>query len=69
MTSIVLPDTADDSRWYLIGLMRAEGIVREKDEPSDEEVERCDKNREGKKGIQRRLYERYRSGSQNCEDD
>jgi transposase len=49
MKSIVRRDTGEDWRSYVIGLMRAEGMVKENEEPSDEEVRRFDKNRKGKK--------------------
>ena len=49
MKSIVRRDTGEDWRSYVIGLMRAEGVVKENEEPSDEEIRRFDKNREGKK--------------------
>ena len=49
MKSIVRRDTGEDWRSYVISLMRAEGVVKENEEPSDEEIRRFDKNREGKK--------------------
>lgn len=49
MKSIVRRDTGEDWRSYVIGLMRAEGLVKEKEDPSDEEIRRFDKNRKGKK--------------------
>ena len=49
MKSIVRRDTGMDWRSYLIGLMQAEGLVKKNEEPSDEEIRRFDKNREGKK--------------------
>ncbi|AMV35323.1 Transposase DDE domain protein [Pirellula sp. SH-Sr6A] len=49
MKSIVRRDTGEDWRSYVIGLMRAEGLVKENEEPSDEEIRRFDKNRKGKK--------------------
>ena len=47
--SIVRRGTGEDWRSYVIGLMRAEGIVKENQEPSDEQIRRFDKNRKGKK--------------------
>jgi hypothetical protein len=49
MKSIVRRGTGEDWRSYVIGLMRAEGIVKENQEPSDEQIRRFDKNRKGKK--------------------
>jgi len=49
MKSIVRKDTGEDWRSYVIGLMRAEGVVKENEEPSDEEIRRFDKKRKGKK--------------------
>jgi transposase len=49
MKSIVRRDTGKDWRSYVIDLMRAEGIVKENQEPSDEEIRRFDRNRKGKK--------------------
>lgn len=49
MKSIVRRDTGDDWRAYIIALMRAEGVIDAIEEPSDEDVRRFDKSREGKK--------------------
>jgi transposase len=47
--SIVRRGTGEDWRSYVIGLMRAEGIVKENQEPSDEQIRQFDKNRKGNK--------------------
>lgn len=48
-SSFALPYIGEDWRSYVIGLMRAEGLVKEDEEPSDEEIRRFDMNRKGKK--------------------
>ena len=49
MKSIVRRDTGEDWRTYVIGLMREQGVVQANEEPTDEEVRRYDKKRQGKK--------------------
>jgi hypothetical protein len=49
MKSIVLRVTGEVWRSHVIGLMRAEGIVKENEESSYEGIRRFDKNRTGKK--------------------
>lgn len=49
MKSIVRRDSGEDWRSYVIGLRRAEGLVKENKEPSDEEIQRFDANHPGKK--------------------
>jgi transposase len=49
MRSIVRRDTGESWKQYVIGLMRAEGVIGPEDQPSDEEVRRFDKKRTDKK--------------------
>jgi transposase len=49
MMSIIRRDTGEDWRSYVIGWMRVEGPVKESEEPTDEQIRRFDKNRQGKK--------------------
>lgn len=49
MKSIIRRDSGEDWRSFVIGLMRAEGLLKENEDPSDEEIRRFDKNRKGKK--------------------
>jgi transposase len=49
MKSIVRRDTFEDWKEYVTRLMREEGVIDAKDEPSDEEVRRYDKKRKNKK--------------------
>lgn len=50
MKSIVRKDTGEDWKEYLTGLMKAEGLIDEDDEPpSDEELRKFDKSRADKK--------------------
>ena len=49
MKSIVRRDSGEDWRNYLIGLMRAEGVIGADEQPTVEELRRFDKNREGKR--------------------
>ena len=49
MRSIVRRDSGEDWRNYVIGLMRTEGVIGNDDRPSEEELRRFDKNRQGKK--------------------
>lgn len=49
MKSIVRRETGEDWRTYVIGLMREQGVVQPNEEPTDEEVRRFDKKRQGKK--------------------
>lgn len=49
MKSIVRRETGEDWRDYVIGLMRAEGVVGPDARPTEEELRRFDKKREGKK--------------------
>ncbi len=49
MKSIVRKDTGEDWRAYVVRLMRAEGVIEEGREPTDEEVRRFDRGREGKR--------------------
>lgn len=49
MKSIVRRDTGEDWRTYVIGLMREQGVVQANEEPTEEEVRRFDKKRQGKK--------------------
>ena len=48
MKSIVRRDTGEDWKTYVTGLMRAEGVIAEDEQPSDEEVRRFDKGRKNK---------------------
>jgi transposase len=48
MKSIVRRDTGEDWKTYVAGLMRAEGVIAEDEQPSDEDVRRFDKTRKGK---------------------
>ena len=48
MKSIVRKDTGEDYRDYLVRLMREEGLIADRDEPSDEELRRFDKRRQKK---------------------
>jgi transposase len=49
MKSIVRKDTGEDWRAYVVGLMKAEGVVEKDEEPTDEEIRRFDKKRKTKK--------------------
>lgn len=49
MKSIVRRDSSEDWRNYLIGLMRAEGVIGADEQPTVEELRRFDKKREGKR--------------------
>ena len=49
MKSIVRRDTCEDWKEYVTRLMREEGVIEAKEEPSDEEVRRYDKSRKNKK--------------------
>jgi transposase len=49
MKSIVRRDSGEDWRNYLIGLMRAEGVIGADEQPTVDELRRFDKNREGKR--------------------
>jgi hypothetical protein len=49
MKSIVRKETGEDYRSYLVRLMREEGLIEQRDEPTDEELRRFDKHRPGKK--------------------
>ncbi len=49
MKSIVRKGTGEDWKEYVTGLMREQGVVEAGGEPSDEEVRRFDKQRQGKK--------------------
>ena len=49
MKSIVRRDTGEDWKSFVTGLMRAEGVIAEDEEPSDEEARRFDKKRKNKK--------------------
>lgn len=48
MKSIVRRGTGEDWRTYVIGLMRDQGVVQANEIPTDEEVRRFDKKRQGK---------------------
>jgi transposase len=48
MKSIVRRDTGEDWKTYVTGLMRAEGVIAEDEQPSDEDVRRFDKTRKDK---------------------
>ncbi|HUQ71147.1 MAG TPA: transposase [Planctomycetaceae bacterium] len=48
MKSIVRRDTGEDWKTYVAGLMRAEGVIAENEQPSDEDVRRFDKTRKDK---------------------
>jgi transposase len=50
MKSIVRRDTGEDWKSYVTGLMRAEGMIAEDEEPTDEEIRRFDKSRKNKAG-------------------
>lgn len=50
MKSIVRKDTGEDWKYYLRRLMLAKGLIDEDDQPSDEELVRFDRARQGKKG-------------------
>ena len=49
MKSIIRRDTGEDWKQYVIRLMRAEGLIDEQHEPTDEEIRRYDKSRKNKK--------------------
>ena len=49
MKSIVRRDTGEDWKEYVTRLMREEGVVGAKEEPSDEEIRRFDQKRKNKK--------------------
>jgi transposase len=49
MKSIVRKETGEDWKEYVTRLMREQGVIEPDQEPSDEEVRRFDKNRQGKK--------------------
>jgi transposase len=49
MKSIVRRDTGEDWKQYVARLMREEGVIDEKHEPTDEEIRRYDKGRKNKK--------------------
>ena len=49
MKSIVRRDTGEDWKEYVARLMREEGVIGPKDEPTDEEIRRYDKKRKNKK--------------------
>jgi hypothetical protein len=49
MKSILRRDTGEDWREYVVRLMKEEGKIDEKDEPTDEEIRRFDKGRKNKK--------------------
>lgn len=49
MKSILRRDTGEDWREYVVRLMKEEGKIDKKDEPTDEEIRRFDKGRKNKK--------------------
>jgi transposase len=49
MKSIVRRDTGEDWKKYVTRLMREEGVVEAKEQPTDEEIRRYDKGRKDKK--------------------
>jgi transposase len=49
MKSIVRKDTGEDWRAYVVRLMREEGVIREDEEPTGEDVRRFDKGRKDKR--------------------
>lgn len=49
MKSILRRDTGEDWREYVVRLMKEEGKIDRKDEPTDEEIRRFDKGRKNKK--------------------
>jgi len=49
MKSILRRDTGEDWREYVVRLMKEEGVVDERQEPTDEEIRRFDKGRKHKK--------------------
>jgi transposase len=49
MKSIIRRDSGEDWRAYIIGLMRAEGVIQANEEPSLEDLRRFDKKRKDKK--------------------
>lgn len=49
MKSIVRKDSGEDWKQYIIALMRAEGLLGEDEEPSDDELRRFDQQRKTKK--------------------
>jgi hypothetical protein len=49
MKSILRRDTGEDWKQYVVRLMKEEGKIDAKDEPTDEEIRRFDKGRKGKK--------------------
>ena len=49
MKSIVRKDSGEDWKQYLRRLMQEAGLIGEDDEPSDEELQRFDRSRKGKK--------------------
>jgi transposase len=48
MKSIIRRDTGQDWRAYVIGLMRSQGVIDTKHEPTDQEIRNFDKKRMGK---------------------
>lgn len=49
MKSIVRRDTGEDWKQYVTRLMREEGVIEAKEQPTDEEIRRYDKGRKDKK--------------------
>ena len=49
MKSLVRKDSGEDWRAYVVRLMKEEGVIEKDAEPSDEEVQRFDRKRKGKK--------------------
>lgn len=49
MKSIVRRDTGEDWKEYVTRLMREEGVIEAKEQPTDEEIRRYDKRRKNKK--------------------
>ena len=50
MKSIIRRDTGEDWQEYVVRLMKAEGVIEQDQEPTDEEVRRYDKQRKKKVG-------------------
>lgn len=62
MKAIVRKDTGEDWNAYLARLMREEGLIKEDEEPSDDELRRFDKQR-GKQGKKKVSNDEWRSAS------
>ena len=55
MKNIMGGTVANTWKQYIVRLMREEGVIEPTEEPSDEDVQRCDKKRKDKKVSNRGL--------------